>query len=101
MTTAFSSLGIKADTQSFTAPKIRINKVLDQPITVKAFRIVDSKFKENGDGRRLDLDITFNDKPYIIWTSSQPLKEMIAQVPADKFPFVTVIKEDNERFLFT
>lgn len=101
MTTKFSELGITADTKSFSGEKIKIKKLFNEPITVKAYRLKGSNYQEKGTGQRLDLDIVYNGKSHITWTGSATLMEMIQKVPQDKFPFDTVIKEENERFFFT
>ena len=99
MTTNFKDLGIKADTKGFTGPKIKINKILNKPITVNAFKVKPSNFE--GKGNCLHLDITVGDSQHVVFTGSSVLAEMINQVPKSAFPFATTIVEENDRFIFT
>ena len=59
-----------------------------------------SKF-EKGNGKCLHLQIKYNDKQHVVFTGSGNLMEQIEQVPKDKFPFETIIEEDDKRLMFT
>ena len=98
---AFKDLGIKAETEAFSGDKIKISRLLNREITVKRFKIVESKFNDKGNGKRLDMQIEIDGKEHICWTSSIILQATIKQVPADSFPFTTTIIENNERYEFT
>lgn len=98
----FSELGIEPATKGFTGDKIKMSKVLNKEITVHAFMVVPSNYKEKGDGKRLDMQISIAGTKYLLWTSSLGLRELIQKVPASKFPFIaTIIEEESGRLLFT
>lgn len=101
MTTTFKELNIQTDAESFTGDQIKISKILNKQITVHKFRIVPSKYQEKGNGKRLDMQIKVGDETRVVWTGSQTLMNQIQQVPSDKFPFTTIIIQENERFQFT
>ncbi|MBY0485667.1 MAG: hypothetical protein K2P85_00515, partial [Flavobacteriaceae bacterium] len=87
--TAFKDLGIKPKLNSFVGDKIKIDKVLNQEITVFAFKIAKSIKKENTD--YLTIQIEKGDTKFVIFTGSKILMQMIQEVPEDKFPFKTTI----------
>lgn len=98
----FSQLGVKVNTQHFVGDKIKMPKVLNIEITVHAYKLEPSKhFQNKGTGQCLYLQITFNGEKRILFTSAVGMIEAIQQVPRDKFPFDTVIKEEDKRFYFT
>jgi len=96
----FKDLGITAPAQAFIGDKIKLNRVLNEEITVHRYKIEKSNF-EKGDGMRLVLQIEWKASMHILFTSSVTLKEMIQNVPKDKFPFTTAIRMVNERPQFT
>lgn len=95
----FSQFDIKPTEKAFSGEKIEVDKVLNKEITVLAFKIVPSKFKDKGDC--LYLSIKSEDTMHIIFTSSKYLIDLIRQIPDDEIPFTTVIQRDNKRLLFT
>ncbi len=98
----FKDFAIKRNSNpQFIGDKISINQILNREITVEYYRIVDSKFTDNGIRKRLDLQIIFKDKKRIVFTSALNLIDEIAQVPQDSFPFTATIIEENDRFQFT
>ena len=97
--TAFKDFGIKAKPNSFTGDKIKIDKVLNQEITVHAFKIAKSTKKENTD--YLTIQIEKDKTRYVIFTGSTILMQMIKEVPEDKFPFKTTIVKNNDYPEFT
>lgn len=104
--TKFSDFNIDSEKtlaeSTFVGEKIKIAKLLDKEITVEAFRIKDSKvFKEKGDGKCLHLQIIYNDEKRVVFTSARALITDIQKVPEKGFPFKTIIKERDERFVFT
>jgi hypothetical protein len=79
-----------------------MSKILNREIVVHAFKIEDSKvFKEKGSGKCLQLQISFNNEKYVVFTGASGLIEVIQQIPANGFPFTTTIAQENERFIFT
>lgn len=98
---SFKDFGIKAPMPAYAGDQIKINKILNKQIIIHRYRIEESKFKDKGNGKRLDMQIEMNDILYIVWTSSVVLQETIKQIPAANFPFTTTIVLENERFEFT
>jgi len=99
MAVNFKELNIKPTLPSFIGDKIRIQKVLNREIEVLGFKVESSKF--DGKGDCLCLQIRLNGDHHIIFTGSRMLQDMISQVPQDKFPFITTIVTENDRFIFT
>lgn len=98
---SFAQMNIKAPETSFTGDKIKFSKILNVPIVVHRFKIEPSKFKENGNGNRLVLQLEKDNTRYILFSGSITLMEMIKQVPLDNFPFTTTIQLINDRPQFT
>lgn len=71
---------------------------------VHDFKIEESKvkdFREKGSGKCLHLQISFDNRKHIVFTSASGLMETIKQVPSDGFPFKTTIVQENDRYIFT
>lgn len=97
----FKDFGIKQPLPQYAGDQIKMSKVLNKQIIIHRYRIEESKFKDKGNGKRLDMQIEMNATLYIVWTSSVVLQETIKQIPAANFPFTTTIVLENERFEFT
>jgi len=97
----FKDFGITAETKAFIGDKIKVNKILNKPIQVLAYKIAASKYCEKGNGKCLYLQILLNDVHHVVFTGSVNLQEMISKVPEDRYPFSTTIIENNERYEFT
>lgn len=98
----FGQFDVKVNTQCFVGDKIKIAKVLNKEIVVHAFKLEPSKhFKDKGTGQCLYLQISINNEKHIVFTSAVGMIEAIQQIPKDGFPFMTVIKEEDERYSFT
>jgi len=101
---SFSQFNIKIESQSFEGDKIKMSKILNREIVVHHFKLEDSKvksFQEKGTGKCLHLQISFDNRKHVVFTSSTGLIEVIKKIPDDGFPFSTTIVEENERFKFT
>lgn len=100
---SFKDFGIKATNTNFTGDKIKMSKILNKPITVVAYKIDKSKFYENGNGKCLHLQIEIAGTKHVVFTGSATLMEMIEKAPKEKFPFETIIEEEegSERYQFT
>ncbi|MBS4028330.1 MAG: hypothetical protein KGZ58_06800 [Ignavibacteriales bacterium] len=70
-----------------------MSKLLNTEITIVKYKIVPSKFG----GNRLDLQIKLNGELRVTWTSSEVLIGMIKDIPAEGFPFSTIIKKVNDQ----
>lgn len=97
----FSKLGIKPSEQGFTGDKIKISRILNKVITVKAYKIVASKFTDNGNGKCLYLHIQNGNNENVVFTGSSTLMEQIEQVNKSDFPFEATIINNNDRYEFT
>ena len=100
----FSQFNIKIESQSFEGDKIKMSKILNREIVVHHYKLEDSKvksFQEKGSGKCLHLQISFDNRKHVVFTSANGLIEVIKQIPEDGFPFTTTIIEENERFKFT
>lgn len=96
----FKEMGITAPDDSYIGDKIKLNKILNEPIIVHKYKLEKSKY-EKGDGLCLVLQIEKNGTKHILFSGSGTLKSMIALVPHDKFPFETVIRMVDDRPQFT
>jgi hypothetical protein len=98
----FKDFGIAIESKTFVGDKIKIKKVLNLEISVYDYLISDSKFKDKSiDGKCLKLQICLGDTKHIVFTGSKYLQECIEKVPKDKYPFKTIIIENNERYEFS
>ena len=90
--------------KGFEGDKIKMEKILNREIVVHAYKLEESKvkvYRDRGSDKCLYLQISFNNEMYVIFTSSSCLIEAIRQIPADKFPFITIIIKENQRLRFT
>jgi hypothetical protein len=100
----FSDFNIETTTKYFDGDKIRIERIFNREIQVHDFKIEDSKvqaFKERGAGKFMHLQISLKGEKYVVFTAASALMEAIQKVPKDKFPFDTIIINDNKRYKFT
>lgn len=90
------------DQEGFTGDKIKLERILNREITVVKHRIVESQFKDKGNGKRLDMQIKIGNELHVTWTGSGALMETIQKVNPSDFPFrTTIIKNTAARFQFT
>jgi len=95
----FGEFNIKPKSKGFVGEKVSINKILNVPIVVEAFKTGPSKFEGKSD--RLDMQILFENKQRVVFVSSASLIEMIKSVPDNGFPFkARIVKEDSGRLVF-
>lgn len=102
--TRFSDLNIETSTKNFEGDKIRIERIFNREIIVHDFKIEDTKissYKEKGTTRYMNLQISINNEKHVVFTASSVLIEAILKVPKDKFPFETIIVNENKRYKFT
>jgi RNA-directed DNA polymerase len=95
----FSDMGIKIDIDSMQGEKIKISKLLGKEITVKNFKLTDSKFENAKHCLSIQIELAGENK--VIFTGSQYLLKQIEQVGKDNFPFETVIENINDTYQFT
>ncbi len=94
----FNDFNIVTQVKKFIGDKIPIKKVLNQTISILDYKVEPSKLKEGTEC--LHLQIEKSGEKRIIFTGSKNMIEQIKQVPGGKFPFTTVIKE-NDYYEFT
>lgn len=99
--TEFSELGISVETNAFIGDKVKMSKILNTKIEVQKFKIEESKFKENGNGKRLVLQILWKSEMHIVFSGSLTLQNAILRVPINKFPFTTTIIKQDECYVFS
>ena len=97
----FKDFGINPSSEGFVGDKIKITKILNREITVYKYRITESKFKEKGSGKYLNMQIGIGDEKHVVFTGSIGLMGMIEKVAKADFPFITTIIKDNDRLEFT
>ena len=95
----FKDFGIKPKTNAFLGDKIKIDRVLNTPITVHKFKIEDSKKKPGT--KLLTLQIEKDGVKHVIFSGSTILIDMITRVPKEKLPFQTTIIKESEHLEFT
>jgi len=99
---SFNELGIEMPEGNFLGNKIEISDVVNTEIVISDFKIEKSKFPEKGNGLRLVLQIIFEEKDRIIFTSSVILQDMIKRVKKEDFPFkAKIIALKPKGFKFT
>lgn len=98
----FSQLGIEPPIERFKGDKISIFQVINKEITINAFKIGASNFKDKGNGKRLDIQIEIDGKEHLIFSGSGILMEQLNQTKQADFPFTaTIIKLEPKGFKLT
>lgn len=98
----FSDLGIApVKTNHIVGERIPAKNILGQKITVHHYKIVPSKYKDKGNGMRLDMQIEFNNELRLLRTGAVELQIVIKKVPETEFPFNTIIRMESKVFKFT
>lgn len=95
----FKDFNIQPRINSFVGEKIQVQKLFNLEILVLDYKIEPSKQKK--DTKLLTLQIEKNGEKRIVFTGSTVLIDQIERVPKNQFPFVTVIKGDNDYYEFT
>jgi hypothetical protein len=95
----FKEMGIKVAARAFVGDSIKMDRILNRPITVHHYKITDSNKKMGTEC--LHLQITVDGQLRVLFTGATALLEAIRQVPAEDFPFLTTIIKQNERSEFT
>lgn len=95
----FKDFDIKPKVNLFVGEKIQVQKLFNLPIRVIAFKVEPSKKKQGTD--LLTLQIEKGGEKRIVFTGSVVMIDQIRRVPENGFPFMTVIKGDNDYYEFT
>lgn len=92
----FAELNIKTKPALFLGRRLLMEDILNQKITVHAYKIEASKFKERGNGNRLCIDFEMADNPnkrLIVFTGSGSLMDIMNNTTEYDFPFQgTIVK---------
>lgn len=96
----FSEFGIEPSERTFTGDKIKMKKVLGHKITVLDYKIKSSKYPELGNGLCLHLQIEFENKKRVTWTSSENMQQMMLKVPKGQLPIQATIVDVDDRYEF-
>lgn len=89
----FSDFGIKhKETHIFDVEKVSINDILNCEIEVLDYQ--GNVNTPNGPDRYV-VKIKFNKKECKFFTNCGRIKEALSQIPKDKFPFSTIIKQKS------
>ncbi len=97
----FKDFGIKPTIKSFVGDKIKIEKILDKPVIIHAYKIATSKFQKIGKEDCLHLQIEINDEKRVCFIGSVVLIDIFKQVPAESFPFEATITKEDGRLILT
>lgn len=95
----FQDFDIKPRVNNFVGEKIQVQKLFNLTIKVLGFKVEPSKQKKGTE--LLTIQIEKSGEKRIVFTGSKVLIDQINRVPADKFPFITVIRGDNDYYEFT
>ena len=95
----FKDFNINPRVSGFVGEKIQVQKLFNLSITVIKFRVEDSRQKKGT--KLLTLQIEKAGEKRIVFTGSKVLIDQVERVPAEKFPFTTVIRGDNDYYEFT
>lgn len=95
----FKDFNIKPKINAFVGEKIQVQKLFNLPITVLDYKVEPSKQKQGTE--LLTLQIEKSGEKRIVFTGSVVLSDQIQRVPKNSFPFVTVIRGDNDYYEFT
>jgi hypothetical protein len=99
MNNNFKDFDIKPKVTSFVGDKLPVKKLLNAQITVLDFKVEPSKQKK--DTECLTLQIIKAGDKRVVFTGSNVLIDQIRRVPASRFPFDTIIRNENDYYEFT
>lgn len=97
----FKDLGITSQPKNLIGDKIKIDRLFNRPIVIEAWRIMKSKYPEQGNGMCLQLQFKLNDEQRVVFTTGIYLQDMISRVPKESFPFKTTIVKHPQGLQFT
>lgn len=97
----FSDFEINVETDLFIGDKIKIAKVLNREITIKAYKIDQSKFVAENNPNKVTMHIVFEEEDRIIFSGSKTLMRQLDAVPKENFPILAVIEKNGETYKLT
>lgn len=96
---SFSEFKLKPQYTAFTGDKIQIDKILNIPITVLAYKIGQSTVKKGT--TLLTMQIEHKGERRVVFTGATILQQLIQQIPPEDFPFTTTIIKNGDTLEFT
>lgn len=96
----FKDLGIELEEKGFDGDKIEMFNILNEKITVMDYKIGESKYQKKGGERCLHMQFIFEGKKRVVFNGSEKMMEVLEKVPKGRFPFDTIIKKVNKRYVF-
>lgn len=98
----FSDFAAPGD-RPLAGPKERLDSLLGEPITVLAFRVAPSRYRDGGSGRCATVQFSRDASPGEIKVFFTGSSVLIGQLETyrDKVPFGTVIQKVDRFYTFT
>lgn len=87
----------------FSGDKVAIDKLVNIPIVVKDFRIVDSKYKKTNSDKCMTIQFEYRENPnerFVLFTGSQVLIHQCEKYK-EKMPFEATIQKINKYYSFS
>lgn len=88
------------NTTIMTGDKIKIEEVIGKDIEVIGYKISNSKYQKEGNGKVLTLQFNINGVSRILFTGSNVLLEQVEKYK-NEIPFLTKIDKVNKFYTFT
>lgn len=88
------------DEKVLDGDKIKIDDLLNQEIIILDYRVRESKFSKDKNGKYLTLQISMNEEKKVVFTGSDVLIEQIEKY-GSQLPFVAVIKKISKYYTLT
>jgi len=80
--------------------KIRLDDILNEEILIIGFRIKDSRYSKNSNGKYLTLQIEYKDKKNVVFTGSDVLIDQLEKY-GNEIPFLATIRKINRYYSLT
>ena len=83
---------LEEEEREFVGEKIRMYNILDKKVIINHYKITDGKY----DGKCLTLQILYEERERVVFTSGKNLQRDLRRMGEDSFPFeVKIIKNDT------
>jgi hypothetical protein len=89
-----------ADENILDGDKKAIEDILNKEIIILNYRIRESRYSDNRDGKYLTLQVEIDGKRYVIFTGSDVLVEQLKRY-SNQLPFVSTIRKIKKYFTLT
>lgn len=80
--------------------KLKLDEILNKEITVKGFKVTDSKYSKSNSNKCMKLHFKLNDKNYITFTGSNVLIDQMEKYK-NETPFITTIIKIDKYYTFS